>query len=88
MDWLDLVAVQGILESSLKYPLYNPYGYLTLHLLICLYVYVLKVTFVMLTLYDPMDYSPPDSSVHVISQVRILEWVAIFSSRRSSQSRD
>ena len=29
-----------------------------------------------LTLCDPMDYSPPDSSVHGISQARILEWVA------------
>ena len=26
---------------------------------------------------DPMDYSPPGSSVHEISQARILEWVAI-----------
>ena len=29
------------------------------------------------TLYDPMDYSPPGSSVHGILQVRILEWVAL-----------
>ena len=26
---------------------------------------------------DPMDCSPPGSSVHVISQAKILEWVAI-----------
>ena len=26
---------------------------------------------------DPMEYSPPGSSVHGISQARILEWVAI-----------
>ena len=26
---------------------------------------------------DPMDYSPPGSSVHEISQARILGWVAI-----------
>ena len=32
-----------------------------------------------LTLCDPMDYSPPASSVHGILQVRILEWVAISS---------
>ena len=31
-----------------------------------------------LTLYDPMDGSLPDSSVHGMSQARILEWVAIF----------
>ena len=29
------------------------------------------------TLCDPMDYSPPGSSVHGILQARILEWVAI-----------
>ena len=29
------------------------------------------------TLCDPMDYSPPDSSVHGILQARILEWVAM-----------
>ena len=31
-----------------------------------------------LTLCDPMDCSPPGSSVHVILQARILEWVAIL----------
>ena len=36
------------------------------------------------TLCDPMDRSPPGSSVHRISQARILEWVAISSSRGSS----
>ena len=30
------------------------------------------------TLCNPMDYSPPDSSVHGILQARILEWVAIL----------
>ena len=40
------------------------------------------------TLCDPMDCSPPGSSVHGISQARILEWVAISFSRRSSQPRD
>ena len=37
------------------------------------------------TLCDPMDYSPPGSSVHRISQARILEWVAISSSRDWTQ---
>ena len=36
---------------------------------------------------DPTDCSLPGSSVHGISQVRILEWVAISFSRRSSQPR-
>ena len=38
-----------------------------------------------LTLCDPMDCSPPGSSVMGILQARILEWVAMPSSRRSSQ---
>ena len=40
------------------------------------------------TLCDPMDCSPPDSSVHGISQARILEWIFISSSRGSSPPRD
>ena len=41
-----------------------------------------------LTLWDPLDCSPPDSSVHGILQARILEWVAISFSRGSSRPRD
>ena len=41
-----------------------------------------------LTLCDPMDCSPPGSSVLGILQARILEWVAMPSSRESSQPRD
>ena len=33
------------------------------------------------TLYDPMDCSPPGSFVHGILQARILEWVVIPFSR-------
>ena len=40
-----------------------------------------------LTLWDPMDCSPPGSSVHGILQARTLEWVAIHFFRRSSQPR-
>ena len=38
--------------------------------------------------WDPMDCSPPGSSVHGILQARTLEWVAIPSSRGSSWPRD
>ena len=38
-----------------------------------------------LTLCDPMDCSPPGSSVHGILQTTILGWVAISLSRESSQ---
>ena len=37
---------------------------------------------------DTMDCSLPGPSVHGISQTRILEWVAMPSSRGSSQPRD
>ena len=37
---------------------------------------------------DPMDCSPPGSSVHGLLQARILEWVAVPFSRGSSQHRD
>ena len=41
-----------------------------------------------LTLYSSRDCNPPGSSVHGIFQTRILEWIAISSSRGSSQPRD
>ena len=40
------------------------------------------------TVCDPMDCSPPGSSVHGILQARIPEWVAIPFSRGSSPPRD
>ena len=47
-----------------------------------------KVAQLCLTFCNPMDCSPPDSSVHGILRARILEWVAIPFSRGSSQPRD
>ena len=41
-----------------------------------------------LTLCDPIDCSPPGSSVLGILQARILEWVALSFSRGSSWPRD
>jgi len=40
------------------------------------------------TLCDPVNCSPPDSSVHGILQAKILKWVAIHFSRGFSQRRD
>ena len=45
------------------------------------------VALLFLTLCDPVDYSPPGSSVHGILQARILRWVAVSYSRGSSQPR-
>ena len=41
-----------------------------------------------LTLGNSMDGSPPGSSAHGILQARILEWVAVASSKICSQARD
>ena len=53
----------------------------------CYYVSVL-VAQLCPTLCYPMDCSPPASSVHVILQAKIQEWVAIPFSRGSSWPRD
>ena len=37
---------------------------------------------------DPVDCSPPGSSVHGVLQARVLEWVFTSSSRGSSRPRD
>ena len=54
---------------------------------LCLWKSLCACAQVHLTLGNPMDCSLSGSSVHGISQARILEWVAISSSRESSWSR-
>ena len=51
----------------------------------CMYFKLLQLC---VTLCDPMDCSPPGSSVQGILQARILEWVVMPFSRGSSQQRD
>ena len=53
---------------------------------ICMHVCL--VAWLCLTLCDPMNCGPPGSSVHGILQARILEWLAMPSSRGSFQPRD
>ena len=59
---------------------------------VCVCVYMSVCVCVQLLSYvrlcDPMDCSPPGSSVYGIFQARILEWVAISFCRGSSQPRD
>ena len=55
---------------------------------ICLFVYVCAQPCLTPTLCNPRDCSQLGSSVHRIFQARILEWVAIFSSRGSAGLRD
>ena len=46
---------------------------------------VVLVTQPCLTLRNPMDSSPPDSSVQGILQTRILEWIAVPQPRDQTQ---
>ena len=41
-----------------------------------------------MTFCNPMDCSPPGSSIHRTLQARILKWVAMLFSRGSSRTRD
>ena len=70
-----------------------------IHVCVCVCVYVhahvgvhacvhVLATQSCLTLCDPVDYSPPGSSVHGILQERIVEWIPSPFSRGSSQLRD
>ena len=52
------------------------------HLTTCMHAWLCP------TLCNPMDCSPPSSSVHEIFQARIQEWVTISYSRGSSRSRN
>ena len=63
------------------------------YVFICCIVYKVLLLLLLLSrftrvrLCDPMDCSPSGSSVHGLPQARILEWVAISFSRRSSWPR-
>ena len=59
-----------------------------LYMHVCLCCCCFSVAKSFRTLCDPMDCSPPGSSVHGISHIRMLEWVAISFSRGSSWPRD
>ena len=72
---------EQILEKSKTYSIM-----LVQYMCVCVCAY--SVALLCLTLWDPVDYSPWGSSVHGISQARILEWVAISSSRGSSWPRN
>ena len=103
IDWLDLLVVQGTLKSLLQHhsskasilwclaffivQLSHPY--MTTGKTIALTeVKWSEVAQSCPTLYDPMDCTLLCSSVQGIFQARVLEWVAISSSRGSSQPRD
>ena len=78
----------GIIPSSINNnsppPLFNLKALITHTVCMCVHAKSLQLY---PTLCDPVDYSPPGSSVHGILQARILQWVAIPFSRGSFQIR-
>ena len=70
-------------DNNIYHPLKNRHT-----LCVCVCVCVCTVVQFCPTLFDPMDYSLPGSSVHGIFHARILEQVAISYSIGSSQPRD
>ena len=72
--------------SSFYLPFSPPPSIMGNFLSITVYPFVCVLSHVWLPL--PFDYSPSGSSVHGMFQARILEWVAISSSRGSSQPWD
>ena len=64
---------------------YTPWGRRVRHELATCHCSLTKLC---LILYNPMDYSLPGSSLHGISQARVLEWVGISFSRGSSWPSD
>ena len=63
------------------------YVYICLCVCVCICMCLLSC-FSHVRLCDPLDCSLPGSSVHGILQTRTLEWVAMLSSKGSSQLRD
>ena len=80
IDWFDLLAFKGMLESLLQH--HNRKASIFWSL-----VFFMKLLS-HIWLCDHMDCSLPGSSVHGIFQARILECVTISFSRRFSQPRD
>ena len=57
------------------------YIYLYMYISVCICVCVWVLTQLCLTLCNPMYSSLPGSTVHGIFQARMLEWVAVSSSK-------
>ena len=71
-------------KTDSKYCRYNNDSCKDVYILISVtHEYVVCCAQLCLTLCDPVDCSPPGSSVRGISQARIMEWVAISPFRRS-----
>ena len=78
MRWMN---IEPIIQSEVSQKEKDEYRVLT-------HIRVSEVAQSCPTLCDPMDCSPLGYSVHGVLQARMLEWVAMPSSRGSSQPRD
>ena len=67
--WYHLKTQRTFLANPIKRFLFNTFS--------VFFVVLLLLTQSCLTVCNPMDCSPPGSSVHGISQASILEWVVI-----------
>ena len=89
----DSLQPHGLQHARLTYPSLSPefFAQTCVHcryVCVCVCVCVLKLLQSCSTLCDPMDRSPPGSSIHGILQARILERVATLSFRGSSRPKD
>ena len=75
--WVQSLDQDDPLEEEMEYFIFN---LLSIKFSMCVNAKLLQLC---LNLCNPMECNPPDSSVHVILQARILEWVAMPFSRGS-----
>jgi len=84
-----MLLQMALFHSFYNYTYYNRYLWHVSTMALCMNIHrsLLKVEVLVTqswpTLCDPMDSSPPGSSVHGILQARTLEWVAGSFSRES-----
>ena len=83
LGWLDLGSGAGMEEGWVV----SQYRFHAEGVCVCVCV-CSKSLQLCLTLWNPVDCSLPDSSVHGILQARVLEQVAISYSRGASRPRD
>ena len=86
--WLFATSWTAACQAYLSFPITWIFCSNLCPLSVCVCVCVLKLLQSCSTLCDPMDRSPPGSSIHGILQARILERVATLSFRGSSRPKD
>ena len=86
MKWWDRMPWSSFSECwALSQLFHSPLSLKTMALCVCMYVWM-RLAQSCPTVCDPTDCSPPGSPVHGILQAKILEWVTISFSSRSSKT--